>query len=61
MAYRSLSNNFNSANRMIFEPPQQGQTFAQTVPIAIVRPLVGATDAISLTLHGLSNSLKNPK
>jgi len=61
LAYKSFAENIESANKIIFALPSNNSsnpTLAQAVPIAIVRPLIGATNAISLTLSGISNSLK---
>ncbi|KAI8918892.1 ATG C terminal domain-containing protein, partial [Entophlyctis helioformis] len=66
MGYASLSEGVRSAARTIFAVPtdvyetnDDGRIHpvVRAVPVAILQPIIGATDAVSKTLVGLQNSL----
>ncbi|TXT13731.1 hypothetical protein VHUM_01098 [Vanrija humicola] len=66
-AYKSLSSNINSAAQTILAVPMEvyerssddGPLTAvvRAVPIAIIKPMIGASEAVSKTLLGLRNTL----
>ncbi|RKP36793.1 ATG C terminal domain-containing protein [Dimargaris cristalligena] len=65
-AYRTLAKNFNEAAQTILAIPAEvyeksGQDSVQTVlkavPIAILKPMIGTSEALSKTLLGLRNTL----
>ncbi|CAK9781050.1 hypothetical protein CC85DRAFT_269388 [Cutaneotrichosporon oleaginosum] len=66
-AYASLSSNINSAAQTILAVPMEVyeragddgplQTVVRAVPIAVLKPMIGASEAVSKTLWGLRNSL----
>lgn len=66
-AYKSLSKNFNSAAQTILAVPMEVyerssnegpmRAVVRAVPIAVLRPMIGASEAMSKTLFGLRNSL----
>ncbi|KAJ3015495.1 autophagy- protein 2 [Thoreauomyces humboldtii] len=67
LAYRSLSRNVATAARTVLAVPMevyentgtQGTVRAvmRAVPVAVLRPMIGATEAVSKTLMGLQNSM----
>ncbi|KZT43992.1 hypothetical protein SISSUDRAFT_1057007 [Sistotremastrum suecicum HHB10207 ss-3] len=69
LAYKSLSKNLNLAGQTILALPMEvheradsegpARTVVRAVPIAILKPMIGATEAVSKTLLGLQNTL-NP-
>lgn len=66
-AYRSMGRNLNSAAQTILAVPMEvyersGNEGAvrkviRAVPIAVLKPMIGATEAVSKTLLGLRNTL----
>ncbi|TEB36380.1 hypothetical protein FA13DRAFT_1683755 [Coprinellus micaceus] len=66
-AYKSLSRNLNSAAQTILAVPMEVyersgnegpvRSVIRAVPIAILKPMIGATEAVSKTLLGLHNTL----
>ncbi|BEJ01025.1 hypothetical protein CcaverHIS631_0508820 [Cutaneotrichosporon cavernicola] len=66
-AYASLSSNINSAAQTILAVPMEVyeragddgplRTVVRAVPIAVLKPMIGASEAVSKTLWGLRNSL----
>ncbi|TBU50794.1 hypothetical protein BD309DRAFT_907025 [Dichomitus squalens] len=66
-AYRSLRRNFNSAAQTILAVPMEVyersgnegavRAVVRAVPIAVLKPMIGATEAVSKTLLGLQNTL----
>ncbi|KAF9265490.1 hypothetical protein L218DRAFT_860278 [Marasmius fiardii PR-910] len=66
-AYKSLQKNFNSAAQTILAVPMEVyersgnegpvRSVIRAVPIAVLRPMIGASEAVSKTLLGLHNSL----
>ncbi|KAH9843042.1 uncharacterized protein C8Q71DRAFT_735660 [Rhodofomes roseus] len=66
-AYRSLSRNFNSAAQTILAVPMEVyersgnegpvRAVVRAVPIAVLKPMIGASEAVSKTLLGLHNQL----
>ncbi|GMK55469.1 hypothetical protein CspeluHIS016_0205250 [Cutaneotrichosporon spelunceum] len=66
-AYVSLSSNINSAAQTILAVPMEVyeragddgplRTVVRAVPIAVLKPMIGASEAVSKTLWGLRNSL----
>ncbi|KAF8636724.1 hypothetical protein AX17_003527 [Amanita inopinata Kibby_2008] len=65
-AYRSLQKNFSSAAQTILAIPMEvyersdegpARSVIRAVPIAVLRPMIGATEAVSKTLLGLHNTL----
>ncbi|KZT56758.1 hypothetical protein CALCODRAFT_517970 [Calocera cornea HHB12733] len=66
-AYKSLSKNVHSAAQTILAVPMEvyerpnGQgpvrTVVRAVPIAVLKPMIGATEAVSKTLLGIRNSM----
>jgi len=68
-AYKSLSRNINSAAQTILAVPMEVyeragnegpvRAVVRAVPIAVLRPMIGASEAVSKTLLGLQNTL-NP-
>lgn len=69
LGYTSLSANFSSAAHTLFHLPAKAyqsrgaqgavQTALKSIPSAVLRPVIGATQAVSQTLFGIRNSL-NP-
>jgi len=67
LAYKSLQQNFRSAAQTILAVPMEvyensGQGGAmkavvRAVPIAVLKPMIGASEAVSKTLMGLHNTL----
>jgi len=67
VAYRSLSRNINSAAQTILAVPMEVyersgnegpvRKVVRAVPVAVLRPMIGATEAFSKTLLGLRNTL----
>ncbi|KAF9464765.1 hypothetical protein BDZ94DRAFT_466688 [Collybia nuda] len=66
-AYKSLQRNFNSAAQTILAVPMEVyersgnegpvRSVIRAVPIAVLRPMIGASEAVSQTLLGLHNTL----
>ncbi|KAF8590435.1 hypothetical protein K439DRAFT_1657242 [Ramaria rubella] len=66
-AYRSLSKNFNSAAQTILAVPMEVyersghegpvRAIVRAVPIAVLKPMIGASEAVSKTLFGLRNTM----
>ncbi|KAI1795867.1 hypothetical protein LXA43DRAFT_989826 [Ganoderma leucocontextum] len=66
-AYRSLKHNLNSAAQTILAVPMEVyersgnegavRAVVRAVPIAVLKPMIGATEAVSKTLLGLQNTL----
>lgn len=69
-AYRSLASNMNSAAQTILAVPmevyersgeeQEGgalKAVVRAVPVAVIKPMIGATEAVSKTLMGMRNTL----
>ncbi|KAJ3787784.1 hypothetical protein GGU10DRAFT_134981 [Lentinula aff. detonsa] len=66
-AYKSLQRNFNSAAQTILAVPMEVyersgnegpvRSVIRAVPIAVLKPMIGASEAVSKTLLGLHNSL----
>ncbi|KAH7103957.1 hypothetical protein BKA62DRAFT_695150 [Auriculariales sp. MPI-PUGE-AT-0066] len=65
-AYKSLRTNLNSAAQTILAVPMEVHenagdgalhTVVRAVPIAVLKPMIGASEAVSKTLFGLRNSL----
>ncbi|AET40859.1 Atg2p Ecym_6491 [Eremothecium cymbalariae DBVPG len=66
-AYGSLGKNFNIAYgamkrahrevKQSFTAQDAATAFARATPIAFIRPMIGATEAISKTLQGISNQM----
>jgi autophagy-related protein 2 len=66
-AYRSLRTNFNTAAQTILAVPMEvyersgnegaARAVIRAVPIAVLKPMIGATEAVSKTLLGLRNTL----
>lgn len=70
-AYRSLANNMNSAAQTILAVPmevyerssgedQEGgalKAVVRAVPVAVIKPMIGASEAVSKTLMGMRNTL----
>ncbi|KAI0928435.1 hypothetical protein AcW1_005680 [Taiwanofungus camphoratus] len=66
-AYRSLKKNLNSAAQTILAVPMEVyepsgnegpmRAVVRAVPIAVLKPMIGASEAVSKTLLGLHNSL----
>ncbi|EKM55349.1 uncharacterized protein PHACADRAFT_208868 [Phanerochaete carnosa HHB-10118-sp] len=66
-AYQSLRRNFNSAAQTILAVPMEVyersgnegavRAVVRAVPIAVLRPMIGASEAVSKTLLGLHNTL----
>jgi len=66
-AYRSLRKNFGSAAQTILAVPMEVyersgdegavRSVIRAVPIAVLKPMIGATEAVSKTLLGLHNTL----
>ncbi|KAI0748137.1 hypothetical protein C8Q80DRAFT_1120684 [Daedaleopsis nitida] len=66
-AYRSLRRNLNSAAQTILAVPMEVyersgnegavRAVVRAVPIAVLKPMIGATEAVSMTLLGLQNTL----
>ncbi|KAM6500465.1 hypothetical protein JOM56_003479 [Amanita muscaria] len=66
-AYKSLRKNFNSAAQTILAVPMEVyersgdegaiRSVIRAVPIAVLKPMIGATEAVSKTLLGLHNTL----
>ncbi|KAF5377015.1 hypothetical protein D9757_007710 [Collybiopsis confluens] len=66
-AYKSLERNFNSAAQTILAVPMEVyersgnegpvRSVIRAVPIAVLKPMIGASEAVSKTLLGLHNSL----
>ncbi|TPX71746.1 hypothetical protein SpCBS45565_g00876 [Spizellomyces sp. 'palustris'] len=71
LAYRSLSRNVATAARTVFAVPMevyenngaQGTVRAviRAVPVAVLKPMIGATEAVSKTLMGLQNTIDPSK
>ncbi|KDQ60992.1 hypothetical protein JAAARDRAFT_31991 [Jaapia argillacea MUCL 33604] len=69
-AYKSLRKNLNSAAQTILAVPMEVyersgdegavRAVIRAVPIAVLKPMIGASEAVSKTLFGLQNSL-DPK
>ncbi|KAJ3141135.1 autophagy- protein 2 [Geranomyces variabilis] len=67
LAYRSLSRNIATAARTVLAVPTdayenndgQGAVRAvmRAVPVAVLRPMIGATEAVSKTLMGIQNTM----
>ncbi|KAJ3180104.1 autophagy- protein 2 [Geranomyces variabilis] len=67
LAYRSLSRNIATAARTVLAVPtdayenNEGQgavrAVMRAVPVAVLRPMIGATEAVSKTLMGIQNSM----
>lgn len=70
-AYRSLASNMNSAAQTILAVPmevyerssgedQEGgalKAVVRAVPVAVIKPMIGASEAVSKTLMGMRNTL----
>ncbi|KAF8077884.1 hypothetical protein FPV67DRAFT_1463315 [Lyophyllum atratum] len=66
-AYKSLRRNFNSAAQTILAVPMEVyersgnegpvRSVIRAVPIAVLKPMIGASEAVSKTLLGLHNTL----
>ncbi|KAH9005264.1 ATG C terminal domain-containing protein [Lactarius hatsudake] len=58
-AYTSMRRNLSSAAQTILAVPMEGPVRAviRAVPIAVLRPMIGASEAVSKTLLGLHNSM----
>jgi hypothetical protein len=66
-AIESLVRNAKSAGETVIAIPQEvaesgsaagaGKTVLKAIPVAIIRPLIGASGAVSNTLMGIQNSL----
>lgn len=66
-AYKSLGENFRSAAQTILAVPMEVyersgsegpvRSVVRAVPVAVLRPMIGASGAVSKTLLGLRNSL----
>ncbi|KAG5650892.1 hypothetical protein H0H81_010636 [Sphagnurus paluster] len=66
-AYKSLRKNFNSAAQTILAVPMEVyersgnegavRSVIRAVPIAVLKPMIGASEAVSKTLLGLHNTL----
>lgn len=69
-AYRSLASNMNSAAQTILAVPmevyersgeeQEGgalRAVVRAVPVAVIKPMIGASEAVSKTLMGMRNTL----
>ncbi|KAH7913725.1 hypothetical protein BJ138DRAFT_1124124 [Hygrophoropsis aurantiaca] len=66
-AYKSLQKNFNSAAQTILAVPMEVyersgnegavRAVIRAVPIAVLKPMIGASEAVSKTLMGLHNTL----
>ncbi|KAJ7219339.1 hypothetical protein GGX14DRAFT_591678 [Mycena pura] len=66
-AYKSLQRNFNSAAQTILAVPMEVyersgsegpvRSVIRAVPIAVLKPMIGASEAVSKTLLGLHNTL----
>ncbi|KAJ7581343.1 hypothetical protein C8J56DRAFT_959789 [Mycena floridula] len=66
-AYRALRKNFNSAAQTILAVPMEVyersgnegpvRSVIRAVPIAVLKPMIGASEAVSKTLFGLHNTL----
>jgi len=66
-AYQSLSRNINSAAQTILAVPMEVyersnddgplKAVVRAVPIAVLKPMIGASEAVSKTLLGMRNSL----
>ncbi|CED82200.1 Cytoplasm to vacuole targeting protein [Phaffia rhodozyma] len=66
-AYKSLSRNFNSAAETILAVPMEVyersgtngpvRAVVRAIPIAVLKPMIGASEAVSKTLFGLRNTL----
>jgi autophagy-related protein 2 len=67
-AYKSLQRNFSSAAQTILAVPMEVyersgnegpvRSVIRAVPIAVIKPMIGASEAVSKTLLGLHNSLE---
>lgn len=57
IAYSSLKNDNPTLTNTEEKPTVTAISMAKAAPIAIIRPLIGATEAISKTLQGISNQL----
>ncbi|KAJ3125478.1 autophagy- protein 2 [Nowakowskiella sp. JEL0407] len=68
-AYKSINRNIEKAAKTIFAIPMEvqenrnGTTRAviKAVPVAVLKPMIGATEAVSKTLLGLTNSIEPMK
>ena len=65
-AYKSLRTNFSSAAQTILAVPMEVHessgdgtlhTVVRAIPIAVLRPMIGASEAVSKTLFGLTNTM----
>ncbi|KAJ3154120.1 autophagy- protein 2 [Geranomyces michiganensis] len=67
LAYRSLSRNVAAAARTVMAVPTEAYDNGKTqspvravmraVPVAVLRPMIGVTEAVSKTLMGIQNSM----
>jgi len=67
LAYKSLQRNLNSAAQTILAVPMEVyersgnegpvRSVIRAVPIAVLKPMIGASEAVSKTLLGLHNTL----
>ncbi|KAI9345309.1 hypothetical protein BDR26DRAFT_893514 [Obelidium mucronatum] len=66
---QSLARNVNDAVKTVLDAPGKGRqnegssagAVARAVPVAILRPVIGATEAVSKTLLGLQNTIDPTK
>ncbi|KAJ3410683.1 autophagy- protein 2 [Chytridiales sp. JEL 0842] len=67
MAYRTMSLNLGKAARTIFAVPMSvyekspkgtARAVVRAIPVAVLKPMIGATDAVSKTLIGLQNTIE---
>ncbi|KAJ3029773.1 UNVERIFIED_CONTAM: autophagy- protein 2 [Siphonaria sp. JEL0065] len=66
---QSLARNVNNAVKTVMDAPGKGiqsegssaSAVARAVPVAILRPMIGATEAVSKTLLGLQNTIDPTK
>jgi len=66
-AYKSLSRNFSAAAQTILAVPMEVyersgnegpvRSVIRAVPIAVLKPMIGASEAVSKTLQGFHNTL----
>ncbi|KAJ3293124.1 autophagy- protein 2 [Borealophlyctis nickersoniae] len=71
LAYRSLSRNVGTAARTIVAVPMQVyektgtqgtvRAVIRAVPVAVLKPMIGATEAVSKTLLGIQNTIEPSK
>ncbi|KAI9205311.1 ATG C terminal domain-containing protein [Polychytrium aggregatum] len=67
LAYRSLSRNLGTAAKTIMSVPTNmydrggSQAVIRAVPSAVLKPMIGATEAVSKTLIGLQNTIDPDK